>query len=155
MRRYLPGTQGSHDPSWKEVAMRKLLLVAVVAATAILPLHASLATPGTPHKSYVCKYVGKPGVDERLQTGQNPIFVDNAALLGGPGETFVGQEFKDAHGRSIVIVANTLKLDPEPDVSDCPSPGVPDEPTAGLTQGDCDTSAFVTLVNPTDGTLTF
>jgi len=33
------------------------------------------------HKSYVCKYVDKPGEAERLQTGNNPIWVDNHALF--------------------------------------------------------------------------
>jgi len=81
--------------------------------------------PEKVHKSYVCKYVGKPGVDERLQTGHNPIWVDNHALLGHDGEAFVGQEFSDAQGRSIVIVANTPKLDPEPGVDQCPQPEAP------------------------------
>ena len=29
-------------------------------------------------KVFVCKYVGKPGVDERLQTGDNPIDVSRS-----------------------------------------------------------------------------
>ena len=90
------------------------------------------------HKSYVCKYVGTPGVDERLQTGQNPIWVDNNALVGPKGgETYVGQEFSDKHGRSVVIVANTKKLDPEPGVGQCPSPRQPDTRTpAGVNYSD-------------------
>jgi hypothetical protein len=87
------------------------------------------ATTRTVHKSYVCKYVGTPGVDERLQTGQNPIWVDNHALLGHDGTTHVGQAFSDAHGKSVVIVANTGKLTPEPSVSDCPAPQGPPEVT--------------------------
>lgn len=79
------------------------------------------------HKSYVCKYVGTPGVNERLQTGRNPIWVDNHSLPGRPEETYVGQEFTDAHGRSVVIVANTGKLDPEPSIEDCPPPRGPTE----------------------------
>jgi hypothetical protein len=88
----------------------------------------SWATPSGEHKvhkSYVCKYVGTPGENERLQTGRNPIWVDNHALLGEHGETYVGQEFSDKHGRSIVIVANTPKLDPEPSVDQCPAPDNP------------------------------
>lgn len=75
------------------------------------------------HKSYVCKYVGTPGENESLQTGQNPIWVANQSLTGEKGsEVAVGDEFSDKHGRSIVIVANTLKLDPEPGVDQCPAP---------------------------------
>ena len=50
------------------------------------------------NKVFVCKYVGKPGVDERLQTGQNPISVSvNAIPLG---DVQIGSEFADAQGRS-------------------------------------------------------
>ncbi|MGZ4495186.1 MAG: hypothetical protein ACXVWU_10835 [Nocardioides sp.] len=104
-------------------------------ASGLVVLNASSATAGGNqkiHKSYVCKYVGTPGVDERLQTGQNPIWVDNHSLVGHPDVTFVGQEFKDAQGRSVVIVANTGKLSPEPSVSDCPSPQSP-SPSPSMT----------------------
>lgn len=70
------------------------------------------------HKSYVCKYVGTPGTDERLQTGQNPIWVDNSAIAEDP--VVQGSYFVDAQGRSYVLVANTDKLDPEPSASECP-----------------------------------
>ena len=75
------------------------------------------------HKSYVCKYVGTPGVDERLQTGRNPIWVDNHSLTGKKGSLVkVGDTFSDKHGKSVVIVANTAKLSPEPSISECPAP---------------------------------
>ena len=70
-------------------------------------------------KSYVCKWVKKPGSDtEVLQTGQNPIWVDNHAL-GIDGPARVGQEFNDGQVRSVVIVANTAKLNPEPGIEAC------------------------------------
>ena len=78
------------------------------------------------HKSYVCKYVDKPGQPERLQSGQNPIWVANQSLLGFNGLVTVGQVFKDAQGRSVVIVANTPKLNPEPTAADCPGVVTPD-----------------------------
>jgi hypothetical protein len=56
-----------------------------------------------PHKVYVCKYVGTPGEDERLQEGGNPIEVDRHAL---EGDGFAGTfpfEFSDAHGKSVAI----------------------------------------------------
>ena len=97
-----------------------------VAAGAVIALFSGVGAATTanaeapsPHKSYVCKYVSKPGEAERLQTGQNPIWVDNHSLLGYDGETFVGQEFKDGQFRSVVIVANTKRLTPEPSVAAC------------------------------------
>ena len=53
---------------------------------------------GLDSKVYVCKYVGTPGVDERLQTGQNLIEVSVHAT----GGTAVGLYFADKHGRSYV-----------------------------------------------------
>lgn len=104
-------------------------IISVIGALVLLGFAASTVLAGGVHKSYICKYVGTPGVDEVLQTGQNPIFTDNHSLLGHDGTTFVGQQFSDKHGRSIVIVANTEKLDPEPSVEQCPS----NEPTPTLT----------------------
>jgi hypothetical protein len=77
--------------------------------------------------------VGKPGVDERLQTGRNPIWVDNHSLLGYDGTVSVGQEFKDKQGRSVVIVANTKKLSPEPSIADCPPVTPPTTPVPTTT----------------------
>lgn len=83
------------------------------------------------HKSYVCKYVGTPGVDETLQTGQNPIWVDNHSLTGKDDSVVqVGDTFSDKQGKSVVIVANTAKLDPEPGVDQCPAPVGPTKVTA-------------------------
>ena len=80
------------------------------------------------HKSYVCKYVGKPGKAERLQTGQNPIWVDNDSLPGfvKGSLAYVGETFADGQGKSVVIVANTPRLNPEPTVADCPGVVTPD-----------------------------
>jgi uncharacterized repeat protein (TIGR01451 family) len=85
---------------------------------------AGLASAGdTVHKSYVCKYVGQPNVDERLQTGQNPIWVDNHSLTGKDNSVVaVGDTFSDKQVKSVVIVANTPKLDPEPGIDQCPAP---------------------------------
>ena len=81
-----------------------------------------------PHKSYICKYVSKPGEAETLQSGRNPIWTDNHSLLGYDGTVTVGQQFRDGQFRSVVIVANTPKLDPEPPRSACllaPPPSSP------------------------------
>jgi hypothetical protein len=75
-------------------------------------------TTEAPKKVFVCKYVGKPGVDERLQTGDNPISVSvNAIPLDN---VQIGSEFADAQGRSVVIAFDTGQ--PEPGVGDCPPP---------------------------------
>jgi len=70
------------------------------------------AAGGIDKKDYVCKYVGTPGVDERLQTGNNPIWVATDFPEGG--------FFNDANGRSFVLIADTARLNPEPDPSACP-----------------------------------
>ena len=122
-------TRGSveHSPGesskgpWARVAGGALAAGAALAL--VVGVGAADAAPSTaqaPHKSYVCKYVSKPGQAERLQTGRNPIWVDNHSLLGYDGTVTVGQEFKDGQFRSVVIVANTPKLKPEPSVADCP-----------------------------------
>lgn len=110
--------------------MKKFFALLVMVALVFLGLPTvAQATEKVPHKSYVCKYVGKPGVNERLQTGNNPIWVDNHAIAH---TDYVnnGDEFKDAHGRSVVIYANVGKMNPEPTVADCPPADVPvvDEP---------------------------
>ena len=78
--------------------------------------HAS-TTVKPPHKVFVCKYVGKPGVDERLQTGDNPISVDVDSLKNFTG---IGSFFNDKQGRSVAIAFDTGQ--PEPSVSQCPTP---------------------------------
>lgn len=88
------------------------LLIGGLSFISILP--ASATKPDPAHKDYVCKYVGKPGVNERLQTGQNPIWVDTAATTPG----WYADLFKDAQ-HSYVIVADTLRLDPEPGIDKC------------------------------------
>jgi hypothetical protein len=107
-----------------------LLVVAQPASSALSPdqgTRAAVTTTGhddhADHKSYVCKYVGTPGVDERLQSGQNPIWVDNHALTGKDDSIVkVGDTFSDKHGKSVVVVANTPKLTPEPKSDICPLP---------------------------------
>lgn len=74
-----------------------------------------------PKKVFVCKYVGTPGVNERLQTGNNPISVSVNSLKGFPG-TFPWA-FADAQGRSVAITYDTGQ--PEPSVADCPQPEKP------------------------------
>jgi uncharacterized repeat protein (TIGR01451 family) len=75
-------------------------------------------------KVFVCKYVGTPGVDERLQTGDNPIDVSVNAI---PDYQGVGSWFADAQGRSYVLGPEHEANEhvDEPSVSSCPQPEVP------------------------------
>lgn len=100
--------------------MKKLLcFIAIITLTFVTLAH---ATPAP--KVYVCKYIGTPGVDERLQTGQNPINVSSNAIKDYKG---VGSYFNDAQGRSYVLAEDTGQ--PEPNVSECPQPTTPTPPT--------------------------
>jgi hypothetical protein len=93
-------------------------LIAVIAITLAGASQAFVsASNDDPHQVVVCKYVGTPGPDERLQTGQNPIVVDIAALEDGFDGTFPF-EFSDKQGRSVAIryAANSH----DGDISECP-----------------------------------
>ena len=120
-----------------------LLALGILASCGISQARAQ--DPPEPKKVFVCKYVGKPGVDERLQTGQNPISVSvNAIPLGN---VQVGSEFADAQGRSVVIAFDTGQ--PEPGVGSCPPPVPPTTTTAKPTTT---TAAPTTTAKPTTTT---
>lgn len=99
-------------------------------------------------KVYVCKYVGTPGVDERLQTGQNPIEVSVNAIQNNQWDGTVPGWFSDAHDRSYVL--GYVPMDPEPDLSDCPNTTKP-EPLKGTDSGQTDP----VCVDPLNGTATY
>jgi uncharacterized repeat protein (TIGR01451 family) len=105
--------------------LRRLAVVmslGVLAALAIAGATSARATSDdSPKKVFVCKYVGTPGVDERLQTGGNPINVSVNAIPDGAS---VGAYFADAQGRSFVLAFDTGQ--PEPPASSCPPPA-PDD----------------------------
>lgn len=103
--------------------MRKesIFLIALGIISALVLALPTLAVPAP--KVFVCKYVGTPGVDERLQTGQNPISVSSNSIKDYQG---VGSFFNDAHGRSFVLEIDTGQ--DEPDVSRCPKPEEPETP---------------------------
>src|SRR3954454_24242570 len=82
------------------------LIGALIMSSGLILLTSSSAsaTQEVSHKSYVCKYVNKPGGGtELLQTGQNPIWVDNHSIAG-KDVVSVGDKFSDAQGYSQVIV---------------------------------------------------
>ena len=95
----------------------KYIIAAMLAVVASLALTANVAMAGDENdKVFICKYVGTPGVDEVLQTGQNPISVSVSATGGAA----IGSFFSDSQGRSYVLAADIGQ--PEPPVTDCPPP---------------------------------
>jgi hypothetical protein len=73
-------------------------------------------------KVFVCKYVGTPGINERLQTGDNPISVSVNSIKPFNG---VGSYFADAQGRSYVLSFDNTLPGPagDPSVENCPQTG--------------------------------
>ena len=90
-------------------AARRLLSIsaaATLAAVGLVALSApAYAEPVTGSlKVWVCKYVGTPNVDETLKSGKNPIEVSaNSVDKPKDGQVFVGDQFADAQGRSVVV----------------------------------------------------
>lgn len=103
--------------------MKKLLLFLAALATVLMAGTAVFASEGEGPEAnnwYVCKYVGPPGVDEVLQTGQNPIFVDESAIPVQP--VVIGAEFADAQGHSVVVAGPYAPpgIQPGPGTEICP-----------------------------------
>jgi hypothetical protein len=82
------------------VSAAALALAGTVTLATGLTAH---ATPGDPHKVWVCKYVQKPHQNEVLKPGKNPIFVDWASLTGRSEAPQVGDTFSDAQDKSVVV----------------------------------------------------
>lgn len=109
---------------------KNIALSAALGVFAAGGLVATLALPAAADelpakKVFVCKYVGKPGVDERLQTGNNPISVSVNSI---EGEVKVGAYFADKQGRSYVLAWDTRTgggQEGEPSVDECPDPDAP------------------------------
>jgi hypothetical protein len=115
-------------------AARRLLSISAAATIAAVglvalsaPAYAQPVTAGL--KVWVCKYVGTPGDNERLKEGKNPIEVSaNSADKDKDGKVYIGDEFADAQGRSIVV-----QIDGEDSGEEICSPTPPD---GGTTPGD-------------------
>lgn len=105
---------------------RILIIFAAAAVTAVaVAAGVALACESVPaRKVAVCKYVGKPGVNEVLKPGENPIVVSINALVGPAGEEpALGQEFSDAQGRSVVVALPGM---PVPAQGSCAPPTEPE-----------------------------
>ncbi len=94
--------------------------VALVIAQVIMPAQTALAWSTTPPpnengggKSFICKMTGTPGVNEVLQTGDNPIARDYKS-----GDQ-VGTYFNDRQGGSYVVGFGAPGDKDEPSVRDC------------------------------------
>jgi hypothetical protein len=89
------------------LAARRLLstsAAATIAAVGLVAFSAPAHAEPASSQVWVCKYVGTPGDDERLQTGNNPIRVSgNSADKDKDGKVFVGDQFADAQGRSVIV----------------------------------------------------
>jgi len=112
-------------------AARRLLSIsaAATAAVGLVALSAPAHAADADSKVWVCKYVGTPGDDERLKEGKNPIEVSaNSADKPKDGEVFVGDQFADAQGRSVVV-----QIDGDDPGEEICSPTPPD---GGTTPGD-------------------
>jgi hypothetical protein len=133
--------------------MKLTRFVAMGAVTIALALAFVAPVSATDNaKWFVCKYVGTPGVDEVLQTGNNPISVSENAIPIDP--VVAGEFFQDSQGRSFVLVEDTGQDEPDP--SECPPPTVPDAtptPTPEATPTPVDSVGGVTAtptLPPTD-----
>lgn len=82
--------------------------------------------PVTGNKVWVCKYVGTPGVNERLKAGKQPIDVSVNSIKNWDGKTFPGW-FADAQGRSVAIAFSDIG-GPVPTAADCPTGDEPPQP---------------------------
>ena len=126
-------------------ATRRLLSISAattLAAVGLVGLSAPAHAADANSRVWVCKYVGKPGVDEVLKGGENPIRVSgNSVDKPKDGEVFVGDQFADAQGRSIIVQIEgedpgIEACSPTPPPTDGPTDGPTDKPTDGPTPGD-------------------
>ena len=125
-------------------AMRRLLSISAattIAAVGLVAFSAPAHAADANQPVWVCKYVGKPGVDEVLKDGKNPIRVSgNSVDKDKDGQIEVGDQFADAQGRSVVVQiggedpgVDSCSATPPPEKSPTPSPSA--RPTGGTKPG--------------------
>ena len=120
-------------------ATRRLLSIsaAAIVAVGLVAVSSPAYAADANSQVWVCKYVGTPGDDEVLKEGKNPIEVSgNSVDKDKDGQVFVGDQFADAQGRSVVVQiegedpgADICSPTPPPEISPTPSP------TGGTTPG--------------------
>lgn len=122
--------------------------VAVVVALSAIGGSTAVATSENSDSVVVCKYVSIPGVDERLQTGQNPIVVSSNSLTGDGFDGTFPFTFSDAQGQSIAIRYATSAQDG--DISECPGYVAPsEEPTPSTEPTESPTPSVLPTPTPT------
>jgi hypothetical protein len=119
-----------------------IMVMAAVGGTST----AGAAPKNAPTKYFVCKFVGTPGEDERLQTGRNPISVSKNAIPEKP--VVIGSSFADKQGRSLVLALDTGQ--PKPPRSAC----LPSEPSDTPTPTLSDTATPTETPSPTETVIT-
>ncbi len=97
-------------------------VVLMLFATNFLPILAATQShvAAGSDKVFVCKYTGTPGVNETLQTGNNPISVSVNAIKDFHG---IGSYFNDGQNSSYVLAYDTRTgggQGGEPSISECP-----------------------------------
>lgn len=129
-----------------------LALFVAVFSNGLLPHATAYAAPPTDNKVFVCKYVGTPGVDERLQTGTNPISVSTSSIQNNQWDGTVPGWFSDAHDRSYVLSYDNTEPGPagDPNVSSCPAPEGPKpaNPTILWTINECEVGDINQRISP-------
>jgi hypothetical protein len=114
--------------------MKKLVFLGALASLVVVSVATAVPAP----KVWVCKYTGKPGVDEVLKGGKNPISVNSNSI---PNYQGVGSYFADGQDRSYVVA-----LDTGQETVDCPVPENPpkeDEPETPVTETPVTTTPVV------------
>lgn len=129
-------------------------LVSLLAAAALALTLPTIASAHPDGKVFVCKYVGTPGDDERLQTGDNPISVSVNAIPIFDKDTMtpddlVGESFADKQGRSLVIAVDAGQEEPECPAGGGVSPTPTPTPTASPTSTPQPTATPAPTVTPT------
>ena len=103
--------------------MRRSSIILMLAGLAMLMFSVMPVSAAPGDKWFVCKYVGTPGVDEVLQTGQNPISVSENAIPISP--VVAGATFNDNQGRSLVLEQDIGQEEPFAECPEVPPPPVP------------------------------
>lgn len=142
---YSGGNRDHFNPSDLGTIYRYKVEIEKVCATAT----ATATSTTSPAKVYVCKYVGTPGVNETLQTGQNPIEVSVNAI---PNGWSIGAYFSDQQGRSYVLA--TVPQSPAPNASNCPQNGTPTATATATSTSNATATATSTSVATATATAT-
>ena len=109
--------------------------------------------PDTAKKVWVCKFVGTPGVNERLKSGKNPISVSVNSIGHNTWNGSVPGWFSDAHDRSFVIAYDTGGSGPS--AADCEGVIVKKDASASVsvTPATCDAPAKLVYGEAVNATL--